>query len=425
VLSPASRARRLGCALGPAAALIAVLVTACTAPAPAPDTAPVAAAPSLAGPLPPVRIAEQPLVVPTVAAGTASWAPWPAALHDSRHSGASPAVGPSAGVVRWRRRLEGAVTAGPVVGADGTVYSSSNGGVLHALDPATGADRWVFDSGHPGGGDLSVSPLVLPDRTILFPTPGRELVALAPGGRVLWSEQLPGTPTSPASADGHRIYVGDQSGNVTALEVTTGGHRRAWTLSVGSSSYGSVVTDGTGRLYTTTGSSLVAIDDRADRGVPAWSRDPGDDITEVSAGLAADHTALLGTNGGHEWAYHPDGTPAWNAPRVITYSSPATPAGGLAYVADHSGRVQAWDTRTGHRAASFGPVGAQIWSSTILDRDYRLYLGTQDGHALGLAPDGTRLFDIPLGGAIDSYPALTGDGTLLMGSRDGTLTAIG
>jgi outer membrane protein assembly factor BamB len=168
----------------------------------------------------------------------------------------------------------------------------------------------------------------------------------------------------------------------------------------------------------------VAIADHSDRGFVAWTRNPGDDITEVSAGVAADHTALMGTNGGHEWAYHRDGSPAWKAPRVITYSSPVTPNGGLAYVGDHSGRVQVWETSTGRRVASFGPLPAQIWSSTVLDKDYRLYFGTQDGHALGLAPDGTVLFDVPLGGAVDSYPALTDDATLLIGSRNGMLTAI-
>lgn len=186
-----------------------------------------------------------------------------------------------------------------------------------------------------------------------------------------------------------------------------------------------MVTDGTARLYTTTGRSLVAIDDLGDHATVAWTRDPGDDITEVSAGVTADHTALLGTNGSREWAYHPNGSPAWNSPRVITYSSPITPNGGVAYVGDHTGRVQVWDTRTGRLVASYGPLPAQIWSSTIVDRDYRLYFGTQDGHALGLAPDGSVLFDVPVGGPVDSYPALTADGALLIGTRNRMLTAIG
>lgn len=65
-----------------------------------------------------------------------------------------------------------------MIGQDGTIYAASNGGVLHALDPATGTDRWTYDSGDTGEGDLSISPLVLPDRTVLWPTPGADLVAL-------------------------------------------------------------------------------------------------------------------------------------------------------------------------------------------------------------------------------------------------------
>jgi hypothetical protein len=34
------------------------------------------------------------------------------------------------------------------------------------------------------------------------------------------------------------------------------------------------------------------------------------------------------------------------------------------------------------------------------------------------------LFDVDLGAPIDSYPALTGDGTLIVGATDGTLAAI-
>ena len=44
-------------------------------------------------------------------------------------------AGTTAGAVRWRRHLEGAVTPGPVVGPNGTIYAASNGGVLHAINP--------------------------------------------------------------------------------------------------------------------------------------------------------------------------------------------------------------------------------------------------------------------------------------------------
>jgi len=364
-----------------------------------------------------VKPAAAPL--PSSPPGVSTWSAWPAALHDARHSGSSTSDGPVSGTVRWRRNLEGAVTPGPVIGADGTIYASSSVGVLHAIDPVTGSDRWTYDSGYTGGGDLSVSSLVLPSGDIVFPTPGPRLLVLSPAGRLLWSVVLPGTPTSPASVDGKRIYVGDLAGHVSAIDVD--GRSLLWTATVGQTSYGSVVTDGA-RIYTTADSGVTAVDAS---GAVLWHRDPHDDITEVSAGLGPDGTVLLGTNGSHEWAYHPDGTRAWSVPRFITYSSPAVTASGLAYVGDHGGTVTAFDVGTGKVVKSYKVDGQEIWSSTILDRSYRLYYANQAGHVYGLSSEGQVLFDVNVGGPVDSYPALSADGHLIVGSRNGVLTSIG
>ncbi len=368
--------------------------------------------------------------VPAASAGTPSWSPWPTALHDARHSGASPNAGPVDGTVRWRRQLEGPVTPGPVVARDGTIYVASNAGVLHALDPATGADRWTVDAQTSApGSDLSTSALVLPDGTVVWGPPGStSLLGISPAGVRLWSVPLAGRPTSPTTVDGRRIYVGDGAGGVTALDVSSKvgeAPRPAWTTRVGSTSYGSVVTDGSGRVYTTADSALVALDDRGTSVREAWRANPDDDITEVSAGLAPDGTVLLGTNGNKEWAYRPDGSLRWTAPRVITYSSPSVTADGLVYVADHSGRVRVLRVSDGDSAAAYqiGPA-AQIWSGVAVDRGHRIYFATQDGRLFGVAPDGRVLFDVDLGGPVDSYPALTADGAVVIGDRSGQVIAV-
>ena len=233
--------------------------------------------------------------------------------------------------------------------------------------------------------------------------------------------------TSPVTVDGRRVYVGDTSGTVSAWDVpAVGEHRLAWRIGVGSTSYGSVVTGGGGRLYTTADSALVAIDDQGGAARLAWRADPEDDVSEVSAGLGPDGTALLGTNGRFEWAYgRGGGAPLWRSPRVITYASPTVTASGLAYVADHAGLVHVLDVRTGAETTRYGPVGAQLWSSPVVDRAYRVYVAGQNGHAYGFTPDGRPLFDVDLGAPVDSYPALTADGALVVGSRNGFVTAIG
>ena len=67
---------------------------------------------------------------------------------------------------------------------------------------------------------------------------------------------------------------------------------------------------------------------------------------------------------------------------------------------------------------------AGVWTSPAVDADGNVYFGTRRGHVHGFAPSGRRLFDIDTGATVDSYPAITADGTLLIGSADGTLLAV-
>jgi outer membrane protein assembly factor BamB len=367
------------------------------------------------------------LKVPAAVPGTSTWAPWPSELHDARHSGSATTAGPTTGKIRWRRNLAGGVTEGAVVGANGTIYVASDAGILHAIDPATGKDLWTYDAHATTKTDLSVSPLVLPDGTILYPTPAAKVVALSADGHLLWTQPLPDRPTSPAIANGTRVYVGDDSGRVSAIDIHPGGgHGLAWTVNTGGVSYASVVTDGAGRVYTTSGSSLVAIDDHGATADIAWRANPHDGQVEVSPGLAPDGTVLLGTNGHTEWAYRPDGTLAWHTGgRGITYSSPAVTAGGLAYVADHLHQVHVYDVRTGTERATYRAGVSEIWSSTVVDKDYRVYFAEQTGNVFGLSPTGAILFDVNLRAPVDAYPALTANGLLIIGASNGTLVAIG
>jgi outer membrane protein assembly factor BamB len=375
------------------------------------------------------NVAVKALDAPAAVPSTPTWTAWPSELHDARHSGSATTAGPTTSKIRWRRNLAGGVTEGAVAGADGTIYVASDAGILHAIDPSTGKDRWTYDAHATTETDLSVSPLVLPDGIILYPTPTARLDALSPAGRLLWTQSLPAKPTSPVTATGMRVYVGDDSGAVSAIDVLPGGgHKLAWTVKTGAQSYASVVTNGAGRVYTTSGSGLVAIDDHGATAGIAWRADPHDGQVEVSPGLAPDGTVVLGTNGSSEWGYHPDGKLAWHTgSRATTYSSPAVTQSGLAYVGDHKSRVHVYDVRSGAEVATYqiGPHITEIWSSTVVDKDYRVYFAGQNGHVYGVSPAGVVLFDVNLGAPVDAYPALTADGALIIGASNGTLVAIG
>jgi outer membrane protein assembly factor BamB len=360
-------------------------------------------------------------------AARASYAPWPSFGHDSRHSGAAPAVGPQRPVVRWRRRLEGAVVPGPVVGRKSTVYAASNGGVLHAIDLQTGADRWRFDGGGSYGSDLSTAPAVLRDGTILWPGPRETLYALSPRGRLLRRERLPGQPLSPVVVGRGLVAVGDTSGTLELLAVR--GHRpsrRRWRVDLGAISYGSPAVRGR-TIYTTVDRALVAV--RGGR--VRWRRQVQDTI-EVSPAVAADGTVVFGGNDDTEYGVGPDGTLRWrHAIGALTYSSPAVTRDGLVYFGDHHGFMNVLrvsDGRLVSRVLGLGRTARRrsvgVWTAPVVDARHDVYFGTRPGHIYGFDARGRRLLDIDTGATVDSYPALAADGTLLVGSESGVLYAI-
>ncbi len=385
----------------------------------------------------PVRSGQLALVGHSSNPGTGSWASWPQALHDGRRSAASTAIGPLTGRLRWTRKLEGNVTPGPVIGPRGVVYAASNAGVLHAIDPVTGADRWTYDGHGSYGSDLSTSPAVLPDGTVLWPGPNDTLYALSPTGRLLWRQQLSGQPSSPAVApDGHSVYVGDAAGTVTAFDIRGATRRLRWQLALDGTSYGSVALSPTDprRIYQSTGSDLVAVDDRGGSGAQAW-RFQARAAIEVSPAVAPDGTVVIGTNDAFEYGVTPAGAERWRYRRnAWTYSSAGVTADGLAYFGDHLGYLNAVDVRTGRLAARYqghssrpGHPNAEVWTAPAVDRAHSVYWGSVTGHVYADDATGRRLFDLDLGPGVtvDSYPALGGDGLLVIGASDGRLIGLG
>lgn len=349
-------------------------------------------------------------------------APWPQFARTAGRTGGAPAVGPQKATIRWKRRLEGPVVPGPAVGRGGVVYAASNGGVLHAIDLASGRDVWSFDGGGAYGVDLSTVPALLEDGTVLWPGPRNTLFALGSAGKLLWKETFPAQPLSPAVAPDGTVVVGDMTGTLEQLNPHGPGRpARDWRVDLGGRSYGSPALAPGGTAYTTTDSSLVAVRDGRER----W-RFTGRSESEVSPAVAPDGTVVFGTNDS-EYGISPQGEELWrhrNGTR--TFSSPIVTRDGLVYYGDNHGRVTALDARTGELVARY--VGLEkppgVWTAPVVDARHDVYFGTQNGHVHGFAAEAKRLFDLETGAGVASYPALASDGTLLIGSEDGTLYAM-
>ena len=65
-----------------------------------------------------------------------------------------------------------------------------------------------------------------------------------------------------------------------------------------------------------------------------------------------------------------------------------------------------------------------LWAAQAVDRRGDVYFATQHGDVYGFSPHGHRLFQLTVSGPVDSYPALTPAGTLIVGDQAGTLYAI-
>lgn len=358
--------------------------------------------------------------------GTTLTDPWPQASHDGRRSGSSEAVGPQSGHLRWTRTLEGNVTPGPVIGRGGVVYAASNAGVLHAIDATSGKDLWTYAAGHGYGVDLSTSPALLEDGTVLWPGPDG-LTALDRKGHKLWNLRVKGQPSSPA-VHGDRVVVGTSNGDVLGVDVTRG--TALWTAHLDGSSYGSVALSPTDphRAYQTVDDQLVALDDER----VSW-RKGLDELVEVSPAVAPDGTVVVGGNAPYERAFSPSGKEVWTYDRQAeTYSSPVVTDDGIAYFGDHDGVVTGIDVASGGVLARYiGPTkrpadnrSIGVWTSPVIDAHHDVYWGTRSGHVRGVAADGRELFDLDVAATADSYPALA-DGLLVVGLTDGRLLGIG
>jgi len=362
--------------------------------------------------------------------GNESWAPWPQALHDAQHSGTSPVDGPTTGEVRWSRDLGAGITPGPVIGEDGTIYASTNDGILLALDPLTGKVQWRLDGGSVSFGDLSTSPAVLPSGSILWLGADGQLSLVSADGRLEWRKQLSGLVMSPAVQDDETVAIATDDGTVLLLDVSRAEPIVRWSIDLGARSYGSPVLSADGStVYQSVLTGVVALRE----GKVVWRSTAPADIVEVSAAVAPDGTVVVGSNDFFEYGLDPsDGHTLWRHNRGTgTYSSPIATTDGLIYFGDDTAGITALTSSTGDPVFRFQGSremlfdrGLGFWTAPVVDASHRVYGGTRQGIIYGVGPDGPQLFSLNTSETIDSYPALTGDGALIVGDSSGVLRAI-
>ena len=185
------------------------------------------------------------------------------------------ALDPATGGEIWRQDLDAPGTSAPTIMGD-LAYVVARDGRAWALELASGRIRWTLSGTSPlsnfaGGAGAAVTPEIA-----IFPFPTGEVLATFPEGGVRrWSTvvtgQRPGQAASNISdiagdpvIDGDRVFIGNVSGRVVALNVANGD--RIWTATEGA--VGPVWPAGDSLFLVNDLGELLRLD--AENGTPIW-----------------------------------------------------------------------------------------------------------------------------------------------------------
>jgi len=406
-------------------------------------------------------------------AGTGNTAGWAQFGADPHNTGHAPAVsGPGAGdaEVAWRHDAgTPTMNTSPVV-ADGVVYAAGSGdpGLVHAVDVATGEQRWQFEP----AGYVSSAPALAGD-TMFVGTWGKEFYAVdtATGDRQ-WRQGVGHRfgASAPVVADG-TVYVGTvgdgplvvsdpedeeqfEACAFLALDAATGDIRWQYREFDERDSIDSSPAVADGRVFFAGEQTLYALN--AATGEAVWTRSVP--ISPESSPAVADGVVYYGATVGSTDDDEPParlrafeaatGETLWAAPIEDTSlrTSPAV-ADGTVYVAASSRRVcteaggadesNCSGVNRGRLYAVDAASGERLWTAP-LTTDTRsspavaggvVYVGSGGGLS-AVSTDGDPLWRLDFDSDdrrdspyVKSSPAVA-DGTVLVGASDGRLRAV-
>ncbi len=348
---------------------------------------------------------------------------------DRRHTGRSPHRGPASAELRWRFVTENpdhhddpAISAQPVLAADGTIYVGAHDHYFYALTP-DGALRWKRDLGD----RVWATAFVDDAGNVYVGSDADFLYALSPTGALLWKLPTEGdVDTAVAQAPDGTLRVAAGS---DLWAVRTNG-TVLWRFRARAKIYAAPAIDEDGTTY------VSAQDDHvyaiSEDGVMRWSFRAGKDVDGGPA-VGDDGTVYVGGDDGKVVALDARGRPRWTTSVGGYVRAPV----GLGL--DGSVLVGTFGPRP-RIVALDGATGAERWyfpvtiadsaevgisSAPLIDRDGNVYCGAHDDFLYAIDAEGRLRWVLETGGDVDSAPVLGPDGTLYVGSDDGVLYAVG
>jgi len=356
-------------------------------------------------------------VVAAALQGPAASDAWPMFRGSSALAGVSATSFPAPLRPRWSYQAKDAIESTAAI-ADGVVYVGSMDGSLYAIDLATGALRWQYQTKSQVG---ESSPLVHGGLVYIGDLDGVIHAVDVPTGKARWTFKTDGEIKSSPNVAGDRIYVGSYDQHLYCLSAMTG--TLVWKYRTEGPVHGTPAID-KGTVY-------ISGCDETFRAIDAGS---GKQVYEMPLGAYTgasaairDGGAYVGTFGNEvlgidlvrrvtRWTYR-------HKTRSFPFYSSAALTADRVVLGGRDKLIHCLNRSTGKAAWTF-LTKARVESSPVIVGN-RVFVGSNDGvlYELDLA-SGRKTWEFTAGAPLSASPAAA-QGALVIGSQDGVLYCFG
>jgi len=342
---------------------------------------------------------------------------WPMFRGASALGGVSATTLPAPLRLRWSYQAKDAIESSAAI-ADGVVYVGSMDGSLYALELATGALRWQFQTKSQVG---ESSPLVHGGLVYVGDLDGVFHAVDVSTGKARWTFKSEGEIKSSPNIAGDRIYFGSYDQHLYCLSAATG--TLVWKYRTEGPVHGTPAID-KGTVY-------ISGCDETFRAIDAAT---GKQVYELPLGAytgasaaVLDKGAYVGTFGNEvlgidlarraaRWTYR-------HKSRSFPFYSSAALSADRVVLGGRDKLVHCLNSSTGKAAWTF-LTKARVESSPVIVGN-RVFVGSNDGvlYELDLV-SGRKTWEFTAGAPLSASPAAA-QGALVIGSQDGVLYCFG
>ena len=263
-------------------------------------------------------------------------------------------------------------------GVGGAALLTAFGGIGAAADQEADV-RWTFGA----DGFVESSPTIVDDVVYVGDEGGNVYAVDANAGRKRWVFSTGAQIRSDAQVVGGTVYIGSTDENVYAIDAESGEER--WHFETGAYVNSSPTRVGDTVYVGSEDTNVYALD--AETGEERWRYTTGDIVT--NAPTVVDGLVYVGSRDETVYALNADtGDLAWRFNTGLWISSEVTVVDGVAYVGSDDSTVYALDAVDGSLVWEFTEPTAHVISATTY-HDGVVYVGT-DAETYGVADDPTE-----------------------------------